>query len=261
MIDFAKVMLLAVIQGITEFLPISSSGHLVIAEHFLRLKAPGALLEVLLHAGTLVSVLVYYRKSLTSLATGCFRSQRPAWMTVMALVIGSIPAIIVFLSVGHTIESTFDNPRLVFGFECVTGLVLLSTLLIRNKPPVPITGVRAFFIGVAQAIALLPGISRSGMTIVSASHMGIAAEESVVFSLLLSIPTLFGAVILKGISLWRHGCATVPLFDIACGVIVSAVVGYFSIGILTKIAVKGRLWILGVYCIVAGIAGLLLIKN
>lgn len=250
MTEMIKVAVLAVIQGITEFLPVSSSGHLVLAEYFMKLKEPDIFLEVALHFGTLISILVFYRKRIGELFMGVVRIQPFAWTYLWAVMIGSVPAAIAYALLDKRIEAAFENPVMVSMFLCVTGIILLSTL-IRKESDRPLSIWTGIIVGISQAFALLPGISRSGSTITTARHLGIAPEKAAEFSLLLSLPALGGATLLKALKIHHH-VWTISPWHMAIGVLVSAVVGYFAISILVRILSSGRFWIFGVYCLLAG---------
>lgn len=248
------MIFLGLVQGLTEFLPVSSSGHLVLVEHFIRVKASGATLEVALHGGTLVSVLVYYRKRLWALVAGCGRFEKESLAYVTALAVGTVPALAVYLLFKKRIEAAFDSPHVTALMLCGTGLIVLSLLLAR-KSDGRVTLFKALLVGLAQAVALLPGISRSGSTIVAARHLGIAPEEAAEFSFMLSIPAMCGALLFKGLEARREGIGDLHALPLACGVLIAAVSGYFAIKYLIKILSAGKAWMFGVYCLVVGIVG------
>ena len=175
-----KVIILAIIQGVTEFLPVSSSGHLVLSKHFLGLEAThGATLEIVLHSGTLVSILVFYGKHILHLVKGVFRGEKSAVRFVLLVLLGCIPAIILGFTAKAQLEEAFSNPRFVSCMLIATGLFLISSHF--AKPGKKQVGwVSGLVIGLSQAVAMLPGISRSGSTIGTARFLGIEPKEAAV---------------------------------------------------------------------------------
>lgn len=256
MTELLKLMSLAVVQGITEFLPVSSSGHLVLAEHFLKVPPSGVLLEVTLHAGTLISILVFYRKRILQLGGELFSGEGEGRRYAGAVLLGSIPAAAAYALAGKRIEAVFGDPRGVAALLCVTGIILL-TLLRRPTRTTELNVGRGFVVGLAQAVALLPGISRSGATITTARHLGISPEKAAEFSLLLSVPALAGATLIKGLQAWKTGLAGYTMPQLGLGMAVSAIVGYVAIVCLVKTLTAGKFWMFGLYCLAVGLAGVL----
>ena len=257
--SFFKVIILAIIQGLTEFLPISSSGHLALAEHLLDFNPDGVALEIVLHAGTLLTILIYYRKRIIEMIINAAKGDRSTWLYISMIILASIPAIALYVLAGDTIEHFSDNPLLVSGFLCITGIIMLSTLLSKSNTTTRVKPLHAILIGIAQAFALFPGISRSGSTIVIARHLKIPADKAAEFSFFMAIPALAGAVILKLPEIMKGdlGCSGISL---VAGMLVSCLVGLAAIGILMRLIHKGHFWYFGVYCLIIGVAGLLLLR-
>jgi len=255
--EITKVLLLGIIQGLTEFLPVSSSGHLVLIGKALDFSETGNMTEVILHIGTFFAVLVYFRAQLTSLVACFFNGDRDARRYVGALALGSLPVMAVYFAAGDLIESLFDEPIWAAVFLCITGLMLISLLLHRGAEK-EITVGKGFLIGLAQAIALLPGISRSGSTIVLARHLGIKAERAAEFSFLLSLPAMAGAILIK-IMCFLKGSESIVPAPALVGLLASALVGYATLALLFSVIKRGRLWMLGVYCLAAGILSILML--
>lgn len=256
---FFDVILLSVLQGIAEFLPISSSGHLVLAQTLLKINTPGVMLEVILHFGTLISILLYYRKTLTTLVCGSLRGERESWELVRNIALSAIPAVFFYVLCHNKIDRFFEDSRAVGGFLVFTGIVLclLRWMACGNGG---VTAARALLVGFAQALAVLPGISRSGMTIAAGRMAGMASDKAAEFSFLMCIPLLLGAA---GLSFLRTLGSDAPpealsLWLLLTGAVVSAGVGYFSLTILVRLLRAGRFWLFGLYCIAAGIVTLLL---
>lgn len=194
-----SLYLLAIIQGITEFLPVSSSGHLSLAENVLGVGRGTVFDEVLLHLGTLGAVLVFYRKDLWTLARSFLRrgeEGHEARRYILLILLGSIPAGVVGIGLASRIEPIFEHMDFVLVFLALTGVMLWFSEWIprRNRPLGP--GI-ALLVGCAQALAILPGFSRSGWTIVTGLGLGLAPREAARFSFLLSVPAIAGATFLQ----------------------------------------------------------------
>lgn len=258
-----SVIILAILQGIAEFLPISSSGHLVLGQAIMGLKTPGVTLEVALHVGTLLSTLVYYRKEISTILKGVFTGCRDSYQLAMQIVVSALPAIFFYLLFKDRIESTFESPVIVGIALMFTGCILLVLRWIPTQEK-GLTLWRALFIGIAQAIAVLPGVSRSGMTISAARISGVSAEKSAEFSFLASIPLIAGAALKKLLESFSEAPVqgTVPLSPLllVAGICISAIVGYFALSLLVRI-LRGRyFWCFGVYCLIAGCYTILFIR-
>jgi len=249
--DFVKVIIIAVIQGLTEFLPVSSSAHSVFARHLLNLHSTGADLEIALHLGTLFSVLVFYRRRVGGLLLGLLKRETEALRYFMLLFLASMPALLVYTLFHDQIESYFGNPAATAGLLCMTGVGLLMMKLTEKRPSDPVGPGAAFRMGVAQACALLPGISRSGATLLAARAAGTERRAAVEFSLLMSVIAVTAAVILKMFH-QSPGAMTFGYGTLGLGVAVSAVVGYAAISWLVKLMEANRLWLIGCYCLAAG---------
>ena len=266
---YLSVALLAVLQGITEFLPISSSGHLLVAARLLDFNPPGVRVEMMLHFGTLLAVCLHYRLRLAALLRGFFRRDSAARRQCGLLLLASLPIIGVYLLFHEPLKAAYESPRLAAAMLLATGGGLLSLRLRRrpsavDAPPTPaqadapLNAWRAGVIGLAQALAILPGISRSGATIVAARHLGLAPAHAAEFSFLMCIPPLLGGTLL---SLFERGGApgaSGPSWSVlTLGALVAAVVGYGAITVLLRVLNSGHFWMFGVYCLAAG--GFLLI--
>lgn len=251
-----ETCVLGAIQGLTEFLPISSSGHLAIARHLMP-ERPGdpVVLEVALHVGTLAAVVVYFAKDLGLLARGFFRPVAGApharrWVGLLAL--ATLPGLFVYLAAGSWIEGTFESLEIVGANLVVTGAVLASVA--NSSPGWRLEGdvrpLHALIIGAVQGAALLPGISRSGVTIAAGLFAGVRGDIAARFSFLLAIPAIVGAEIVKLPALLaisaRDGVA------VATGMAVAAVTGWLAIDVLMRLVQRGKLGYFAVYCVVGG---------
>lgn len=266
-------ILLGIVQGLTEFLPISSSGHLVLGEHMLGLFAndrQNVLLEVVLHLGTLLAVVVAYRHDLVCLVSSLLpsgnsnepeRTRCSSHLLIRMLLLGSIPAALVGILFKSQITALFSEPRLVAGLLIVTGLILLAGDRARKGERVAEeTGWwRSLLIGMAQALAILPGISRSGSTIVVGLLLGIKPIEAARFSFLLSIPAVGGAALLQVVDLLRGDIQVgIEPAALLAGFAASAIVGYMALQWLLVAVRKRNLSIFALYCLLLGSLFLLL---
>ncbi len=245
--QYIDTLILAILQGLTEFLPISSSGHLVIGQKLLNINLPGNAFEVVLHLGTLMSVLTVFRGEIKAIIFNLSDSSNQYYIS--ALVFGTIPALLVGLLLRDSISLIFDDIRFVSLSLICTGIMLITSKFI-VKRNVKLTLFIGLFIGLAQAAAIIPGISRSGATICMGLLMGLSAPEAARFSFLLSIPVIIGAGLLTAINI-----KTIPFgFDIVLlGIFFSYLVGWISLKWLLTILNSGKLYWFGVYCLIIGL--------
>ncbi len=251
-----KVILLAVIQGVGEFLPISSSTHLAVAERVLGMDAPGVQLEVMLHFGTLLSILFFFRRKIASILVGMARGLRDAWRTAGLLLVGCVPAGVAYLLLEDWLEPQFDGKNLHYAglLLVVTGLVLLSLRFRKGDGGRPLNLWRTLAVGLAQACAVLPGISRLGSTFACARHCGIPPREATEFSFLLSAPLVLAGTLRSLVQCGGGNAASSGGWGLLLpSMAVSAVLGVFALHLLTRIIAKGRFWMFGLYCIPAGL--------
>lgn len=237
------------IQGLTEFLPVSSSGHLVLVPALLGFDEPGLPASVMLHLGTLLAVLAYYRSDLLRLLH--LRTDPEARRILMLLAVGTVPAAVIGLALHGPIEVVFSEPWLAAVALMVTGVILLFTLLVGRGMRRLAEGrwTDGVVVGFAQAFALLPGISRSGMTIAAGMSQGFQRREAARYAFLLSIPAIAGAGLLDGMELVRQGGFT---WDLLVGMAVAAVVGYLTIAGLLRVLTRVGLLPFAIYCLVFG---------
>ncbi len=241
-------LILGFIQGATEFLPVSSSGHLVMGQVLLGIRIPGVGFEVALHVATLVSVLLVYRGRVTGLAGGAIRGERDAWRYLGLLVLATVPAAIVGLGLSDVVEAAFDTPAVVGGALLVTGSFLWTARKALARNPTHRPGPwSAFLIGVAQMFALVPGISRSGITVVTALWLGIEPQEAAAFSFLMAVPAILGAAVLELPTL-AEGGAVSELSSLLLGSAVAAVTGILAIWIFVRMLRHRSFHRFGPYC-------------
>ena len=258
--DFLKLQFLAIIQGLTEFLPVSSSGHLALFKNLFGLEEPGAagpVLEILLHAGTLISVIVFYRKRIWELLQGLAKRDKNAWRYALAILLSCIPAGLLYAIAGDQLEAAFSNPKVICALLMFTGCILLS---LRWQPKRPAVGaapnfLQALLIGLAQAFAMLPGVSRSGSTYAAGTWLGVGSSEAFDFSFLMSLPVIGGAVLL---TLRQFGDFTSDgqAVGLLVAMLLAAVVGYAALKLLARIRIAGKFWYFGIYCLAVGAIGL-----
>lgn len=255
-----QAAVLGLIQGLTEFLPVSSSGHLVIADKLLGLPTGDLLFDVVVHVATLAAVVAYYRTDLTAIVKGLISPSMPetAGMSgrrwVALIVLGTIPAVIVGFGLKATIEAAFGDPRGV-GFNLMaTGAVLFSTLPLVGRR-LRIGWLSALIIGIAQSVAILPGVSRSGSTIAAAMWLGVDRTQAARYSFLLSIPAIAGAFVLH-VADFIHAGGT--LSGVAWGpmcvaFVLAAVSGYVAVAAILRALVHRWFGHFGIWCWIVGI--------
>ena len=263
-------ILLGLIQGLAEFLPISSSGHLAIAAHFMGqagIGEPPPFFDVLLHLGTLAAVFAAYwqdiREMIVELICGVRDLARgttpipipPARRLILLIIVGTLPLFVV-LPVKDFIEGLGDNIYFVAGALIVTGFLLFASDRVKKgrKTEKTATLLDVLLVGVAQAIATCPGISRSGTTITAGCFVGLDRKFAVRYSFLMSIPAILGANLLTlkdAIAEKTIIVSDIPVYLV--GVAVAAVVGYLCIRLLKMIADKGRFGWFAYYCWAAGV--------
>ncbi len=238
--NYLNIILLAIIQGLTEYLPISSSGHLSIVYHLLKLNEPPLLLQLYLHLGTAMAVTIFLFKELRQV------SLIPSYIfLIKILAIASIPAAVVGIALREKIELAFSSPGLLPFFFLVNSLLLLSTFYFKQGT-IPLENIgysSAFIVGVLQAVAILPGISRSGATITSGLALGFKRSTALLFSLLLSLIAISGGMIVEVLK----KPSEVFSFQLLTGLIVSFLVGYISLGVLKKVILSNYFYVFGFY--------------
>lgn len=252
--DLSAILIMAIVQGIAEFLPVSSSGHLAVIGHFFGLKDT-AQTSIFLHGGTLIAIVFYYFKQLVKM------TRKESRHTVLLVIIGSIPAGIIgaSLKLSGLVDKLSDDliiPAICF---IITGFILMLGMKKRdnntsiNEMPVK----TALLIGLAQGIAILPGISRSGSTIASGLKCGIKKEDCAEFSFLLAIPAIAGAAFLEIVSLLGQKdihAQSGHYINLGIGFAVSAVIGYISLCLLVRMLQSGKLKIFAWYLFAIGTA-------
>jgi undecaprenyl-diphosphatase len=258
---------LAIIQGLCEFLPVSSSGHLVLAQALFGLKEPEILLDLILHLGTLLAVFVFYRqtilvlfselrflpKAIISASVMKTSRQRPNFKLGLLILVGSIPTAIIGLLAQSQLEALFASVSAV-GLALLTTALVLSLTAFKKSPGQrsisQMTLIDALFIGTVQGLAIAPGLSRSGLTIAMALCLGLTRELSAKYSFLLSIPAILGGLLLSYTSGHTSDLGSAYLL---LGLFMAAMVGYLSLRFLTYVVDRGRLALFAPWCALAGL--------
>lgn len=254
--DIFHAALLGLVQGLTEFLPVSSSGHLAIAQHFLPgFKQPGLLFDVLLHFATTMAVIIYFRKDIWKLMSCFFRKDPYAvddrhifWMVVF----GSIPTAIIGLSGKDFFEGLFENLLVIGCMLLVTATLLFVAEKARKdgRQLAQLNIKDALLVGAVQGLAILPGISRSGSTIATLLLRGIDGEAAAKFSFLLALPAVGGAMLLSLKDLGQVSSGDLPAYVL--GALIAFVSGLFAIRWLMDVVRRRRLVGFAVYCLLVG---------
>ena len=267
---FFMAILLGIVQGVAEFLPISSSGHLTLMQHFFSgMEEPDSLYNILLHFATLIAVCVVYRKDIMEMIREFFLGVAalfaktgsretpppPARRLVLLVVLGTLPLFLV-LPIEDRVEQLGNSPLFVSLALVVTGFLLFfSDRMAKGRKTERSARVSdALLVGLAQACATVPGLSRSGCTIAAGMALGFERKFAVRYSFLLSLPAVVGATILKVLNVLQDGgvdMERLPMY--LAGMVVAGVVGYFSIKLVNLLASKGKFGKFAYYCWAAGL--------
>lgn len=251
---------LGVVQGLTEFLPVSSSGHLVIFQNLLKIDEPGVLFEIMVHIGTLLAVIIYFRKDVYHLIAAIFqwKKRRPEEVKsyqrlLFYIIVATCVTGILGIAFQDLFESFFDNLLLVGCMLLVTGLILFISDRIKDTSREELNLGSSLLIGFAQSLAIIPGISRSGVTISTAIFTRLTRETAARFSFLLSIPAILGAALLNIKDLSQVMKIDGTGISYIIGGISAAVVSYFAIMFLISLIKKAKLSYFSIYCWIIGI--------
>ncbi|MDJ0720651.1 MAG: undecaprenyl-diphosphate phosphatase [Desulfobacterales bacterium] len=271
-----QAFILGIVQGLTEFLPISSSGHLVIGQHLFGLRHADLAFDVSVHVGTLGAVVIFFRHDIRALLLALVRwrpsAPRPSATAgntdidarlAVLIILGSVPTALIGLVIKRYDATLFASPLIAGVMLIVTGFILFLT----RRPQVtaqinpgstrPMNAVRvrdSLLIGVVQGFAVMPGISRSGTTIAAGLFVGLAPQAAARFSFLLSIPAVAGAALLVLVEARAQG--QVQLAPCLVGGLTALVIGYAALAILVYIIGRGKLFTFAPYCWIAGIAAI-----
>lgn len=270
--EYIKAAFLGLLQGITEFLPVSSSGHLSLFQNFFNAEGPDNLFNVLLHFATLLAVCVVYRRDIRDMVTEFFlgvhdlvspKSGRkgrvpPARRLVVMVILGTLPLFLV-LPFKDKVEALGNSTLFIGCALLVTGLLLFASDRFARcqKTERTMTVADALLVGCGQALAVVPGLSRSGTTITAGIAVGLDRPFAVRYSFLLSLPAVLGATLLELLDVLKEGVdgALIPQYIV--GMVVAAVSGYFAIGLVKLLADRGKFGAFAYYCWAVGALALI----
>lgn len=259
-----QALVLGILQGLTEFLPVSSSAHLTLAPFLFGWQDPGLAFDVALHFGTLIAVLWFFRKEWGQLIAAAVsiikkrKVQTPEEKRVIFLIIATIPGAIGGLLLEKKAETVFRSPTLIAWTLIVMGIVLwaVDRLSSRERRIDGMGWLDAFLIGCAQVVALIPGVSRSGATITAGRGLKLDRQSAAIFSFLMSMPIIAAAVVLKGPELIKQGGLGI---EVIVGVLASAISGWLAISILLKYVSRRSYGVFAAYRVLLGLAVLTVI--
>ena len=254
--SYFDAILLGIVQGLTEFLPVSSSGHLVLVQEFLHIPEAGLAFDLVLHLGTLIAVLIFFRATVWRLIQAAFgKGTAEDRKMIVWLIIGTIPAAVIGVLFEDFFEEAFGSPVSTSWELIITGAILLATRFIRHGDR-PISFMPSLWMGIGQAISIMPGISRSGTTIAAGMYVGVKPSIAAEFSFLLSIPVIAGAILLKSREI--AGIPASLYGPYAAGLIVSLVLGLLSVYVVLATVKRGKFDYFAYYCFAVGLLGLYL---
>ncbi len=267
------MLTLGVVQGIAEFLPISSSGHLVLFQQIsffhdtINSVAQNSeiFINVALHLATLIAIIIYLRKEIVAIIKGAFSGifnkdfQRSEIKSIRNIIVASIPAGVIGLFFHEFFESIFSSAILVFYMLIINSFVLISTKFIRLKGRKldEIGIISAFFVGLFQAFAIIPGISRSGMTITGGMIAGLLPEESARFSFLMAIPVIAGAGLFESVKVAKTGISLDMILPLSLAMLLTVFVALASLKALFVVVKKVKIDLFGYYTFLVGILGVI----
>lgn len=267
--ELLQAILLGILQGVTEFLPVSSSGHLALARALAgRELMPGITFEIVVHFGSFCSIVFYYRKKIAVILTDLFKSFTPDGIRSgrlrtdantrysFIILLSMIPAMIIGFTLKDQVEEIFVNPLVVSLMLLVTGTLLFSTRFVKH-PEGEVTVGRGLIMGVAQAFAILPGISRSGSTISVGLFSGVKRESVADFSFLMVLPVLAGAMLLELLEIFKNGIEYAAVVALIGGFLASFLSGYLSLKYLIMLLKREKFYYFSFYCWAVGIAGVI----
>ncbi|MDP3286146.1 MAG: undecaprenyl-diphosphatase UppP [Desulfobacterales bacterium] len=267
-----QAIILGIVQGLTEFLPVSSSGHLVLFQHLFGLKEAELFFDISVHLGTLVAVFIFFRQDIYAIILSVLRYCKMVFKTgsfspanedsdlrlALLIIIGSIPTAIIGLLFRKIADQLFSSVLISGSMLLLTGIILFFTRFVRSsrKGISNFSLKDAFIIGISQGLAIMPGLSRSGTTMATGLFLGLNHETAARYSFLLSIPAILGASLLSFGDL--SGSTSVTIKTAVTGAVASCVAGYFALNFLFYIVRRGRLHYFSPYCIVIGIFSLII---
>lgn len=265
--NYIESFILGIVQGLTEFLPVSSSGHLVIVQNLFHIVSESIVFETVVHLGTLMSVLVVYYADILQMIKSFFGAIFKGKVKIayekdshfrlsILIIVGTIPAVIAGLFFKDFFEGIFHNIKLVGFTLLVTALILFLTRFIKVNDK-KLGFWKAIIIGTGQAMAIFPGISRSGTTIATSLFLQVSREEAARFSFLLSIPAIAGAAVLELKDVFEVGISGSEIGILLVGFFAAFIIGYLAINFLLKVVQSGKFSWFAPYCALAGLTVLI----
>lgn len=267
---FLQSIILGIVQGLTEFLPVSSSGHLALVKHFFGSDNSGPpTFEIFLHLGTLLAVLLYFRKMLWDLVLSLFKwkdipenqHHRTNRNLILYLIVATLATGVIYLIFGDYLESFFAKPLVVAFMLLITGAIVFGSDFVKNQslPASSMGFIKSVLIGLAQGIGIMPGISRSGSTIAVSLFAGINRKDAATFSFLLSIPAILGANLKEAKNLLDLERA--QLLNYLAGFLISFIVGYLVISLLIRLIQQAQLKYFAFWCWLVGLGSIVWIVS
>jgi len=263
--EIIQSLVLGIVQGLTEFLPISSSGHLAIVQALFQYESTGLVFEVFVHFGTVMSVIVAFRKDLQDMLSALYRGiiQPGQWKHLWEeddqfrwnwlILIGIIPAGVAGLLMEDMVDQAFQDPLLVGVMLLVTAMILWSSRIPKQLNSTSVGIGKSILIGCAQALAIIPGISRSGSTITAGIWLKISPEVAAKFSFFLAIPVILGASVLEFFSVLQANLSAIELWGVIVGTIAAFLSGWAAILFLMDILRRGKFSWFAIYCSIIGV--------
>jgi undecaprenyl-diphosphatase len=260
-VNILHAVVLGALQGFAEVLPISSSAHLILVPWLLKWPESGLTFDVALHLGTFIALTLYFRQDIIEMATAFFEaiSSRslvtPAKRLPFLIVAATIPAAVVGKLFEHQVEDIFRSNPLYIALALIAFGIVLGVVDIAGRKRLALDEIRpasAMTIGLFQCLALIPGVSRSGITITAGLMLGFTRESAARFSFLLSLPIVAGAALLKSVHIIKHGIPTGEGLPMLIGIVVSAITGYISVAFLLKFVQKHSISPFVWYRVIAG---------
>ncbi len=251
--DLLQSTILGFIQGVTEWLPISSTGHLRLAEHFFGLSVP-LLFDVTLHVGTLFVIMLYFRKDIKNVLSALFHRDFSSadGRLILPIIIGTIPTAVIAVTVGDWFDANFSSLLMLGAGFIASGILLFATkFTVEKKDKISLP--ESLLLGFMQGLSILPSVSRSGFTISTAMLLGIKKEVAFKFSFLLSIPSIIGAL---GYTLLKEHdsftAAGINSLEVVVALLVTVVVSFLVLKLLWKVLEANKFWVFSIYCFAIG---------
>lgn len=261
--ELLKAIILGIVQGLTEFLPVSSSGHLVIGSELLNFQEQGVVFDICLHLGTLVSVIIVFRRELLAMIKAPFqffsgnteKEVRHFLFWDVYVIVATLPAVFVGLFLKDYVDLLFGSTLIAYCMLTVTGSIMVLAQYVPERGR-SLNWWRSVLVGCAQALAIMPGLSRSGSTIFAGMLLGIPRETIARFSFIMSIPAILGAAVLQMGGFIENPPTADTAISLVVGMVMSAASGYLAIKLLLDVIRKNRLQWFGYYCLVLAAFGL-----